>query len=789
MRKSLFVIFIILALSGLSFRTGLADGIIIPDPPICDPCPVPSPMVQLSIRYHHVTVSIKDQLAITRVDQVFFNPNDWEVEGDYVFPIPKGAAVSNFTLWIDGQPVEGEILDAETARQTFEQIVSTMRDPALLEYADQDTVRARIYPIPPHVERRIEIQYSQVLTSDNGLVQYLYPLGTEKFSREPLESVSVTVDIESASPIRAVYSPSHEISLFRESDYKVAAGYEEQDILPDQDFSLIYSLGESEAFHLLTYREEFDRIDSDGFFLLLLAPSLQGANRPIPKDVIIVMDQSGSMEGEKFEQAQAAVSFVLHHLNQGDRFNIIAFSTGVDLFSRGLSSTTEINQALTWVDLLRAAGSTDINRALLDAVSFVEPERSTYVIFLTDGLPTVGEVDSVKIVENLRRQAPENLRLFVFGVGYDVDTYLLDSLAQEQHGISSYVVPGENLDEVISSFYNKVSSPVMTNLKLDFGDLLTKEIYPNPLPDLYQGSQIAVVGRYIDGGMEDVFLRGSVDGVPQELIYPDQIFILGSAKGDGPEASIPGLWATRKIGYLLAQIRLNGPDDEIIEEIVELSIRYGIVTPYTSYLVTEPSMLGIEEQERIVSEEIQRFNDLAGMPTFGESAVEQAAGQNSMANAEAAPGKPKEASGKVRKIGSWTFVNSDGIWTDTRFDPSSMKTTKIEFLSEEYTSLHRKNPQLAKVFALGPQVIVIFGDAVYEITNSGSIEAENPISTQEDIQTFATDEIPQPTEMVTDQSSPSTSTLMPCWGGLIITMLPMLAIGYLRIRNAKERRN
>ena len=786
MRKSLLVMIISLALSGLSFRGGLADGIIIPDPPICDPCPVPTPMVQLSIRYHHVTVSIKDQLAITHVDQVFFNPNEWEVEGDYVFPIPKGAAVSNFTLWIDGQPVEGEILDAETARQTYEKIVSTMRDPALLEYADQDAVRARIYPIPPHGERRIELQYSQVLTSDNGLVQYLYPLGTEKFSREPLESVSVTVDIGSASPIRAVYSPSHEISIFRESDFKVAAGYEQQDILPDQDFSLVYSLGESEAFHLLTYREEIDRKDPDGFFLLLLAPSLQGANRPIPKDVIIVMDQSGSMEGEKFEQAQAAVRYVLEHLNQEDRFNIIAFSTGVDLFSRGLSSTAEINQATTWVEQLKAAGSTDINRALLDAVSFAEPERSTYVIFLTDGLPTVGEVDSDKIIENLRRQAPENLRLFVFGVGYDVDTYLLDSLAQEQHGISSYVVPGENLDEVISSFYIKISSPVMTNLALDFGEMLTREIYPNPLPDLYQGGQIAVVGRYTDGGVEDIVLRGSVDGATQEIIYPDQEFIEGSVFEDGPEANIPGLWATRKIGYLLAQIRLNGPDDEIIEEIVELSIRYGIVTPYTSYLVTEPSILGVEEQERIVSEEIQRFNDLAGMPTFGESAVEQAAGQNSMANAEAAPGKPEEASGIVRKIGSWTFVNADGIWTDTRFDPSSMNTSKIEFLSEEYTSLHRSSPQLARVLALGQQVIVVYGDTVYEITISGSTDIEIPISTQEDLQPFATDENPEPTELVADQSSNSTSALMPCWGGLIITMLPMLTLGYLRIRYAKE---
>ena len=220
MRKILAALFVLVVISGLSFQIGKADGIIIPDPPICDPCPIPLPMSQLTIRYHHVTVTIKDQVAITSVDQVFYNPNDWEVEGDYVFPVPKGASVSNFTLWIDGEPVQGEILDAETARQTYEQIVASMRDPALLEYADQDAFRARIYPIPAKGERRIEIQYSQVLTSENGLVQYLYPLGTEKFSQEPLESVSVTVDIESKSPIRAIYSPSHKVSISRFRCYR-----------------------------------------------------------------------------------------------------------------------------------------------------------------------------------------------------------------------------------------------------------------------------------------------------------------------------------------------------------------------------------------------------------------------------------------------------------------------------------------------------------------------------------------------------------------------------------------
>jgi Ca-activated chloride channel family protein len=251
-------------------------------------------------------------------------------------------------------------------------------------------------------------------------------------------------------------------------------------------------------------------------------------------------------------------------------------------------------------------------------------------------------------------------------------------------------------------------------------------------------------------------------------------------------SQIPSLWATRKIGYLLQQIRLNGPDKEIIDEIVQLSIRYGIVTPYTSYLVTEPSMLGMEEQERIVSEELQKFNDLATMPTFGREAVEQAEGQNSLANADSAPTTPNEAQGKVRTIGSRTFINSDGVWIDTRFDPQRMETIDVSFLSEQYFSLVRNQPQLAKVFALGPEVIVISGDTIYEIINDASGNGPTLISTQ--IIDQPTPTYPDPDQDFHEANQPETTSgsLLPCWGGLIITMLPMITIGIVRIRRQNK---
>jgi len=779
-KKMLLVISAVMSAAALFYVPAKADGIIIPEPPICEPCPIPSPMSQLEIRYHHVTVTIDDQIATTHVDQVFYNPNDWDVEGVYVFPIPVDATVSDFILWMDGKPVQGEVLDADQARQIYEEIISTLRDPALLEYADMGALKASVFPIPPLDERRIELEYTQALTAENGLVRYIYPLGTEKFSIEPLENVSITVNVTAKQPIRAVYSPSHPISISRESDYQILAGYEQQNVLPDQDFALFYSIGQSEAFHLMTFRDRSDLEDPDGFFLLLLAPAIQESVRAIPKDVLIVLDRSGSMEGEKFEQAQQAVRHILNKLNPEDRFNLVTFSTGVEMYANNLQPVSEEDDAIHWLNRLRAEGSTDINRALLEAVYLVDSERPTYLIFLTDGLPTVGEVESDKIIANLNESSPGNLSLFAFGVGYDVDTYLLDSLAQAQHGNSTYVVPGEPLDEILSAFYNKISAPVLTDLQLNFDNLLTSDIYPYPLPDLFIGSQIAVVGRYRKGGTYDVILSGLVNGSRHNFAFPDKEFEKRSPDLEDSISSLPSLWATRKIGYLLQEVRLKGPDREIIDEIVRLSIRYGIVTPYTSYLVTEPLPLGAEEQERIASEEFNKFNDQATLPTFGRKAVEEAEGQSSLANADAVASAPIEALGKVRTIGSHTFILSDRVWIDTMYEPDQMEVIEINFLSNEYFSIAKDQPKLAAAFALGSQVIVVSGNQAFQV-----IDGESPI--EQPAQT------PLPTTINVDQSTPpmddpgtdqpdptqpntSGNQSLPCWGGLLITLLPMMTL-------------
>ncbi len=717
------VLFVLIFLGSNAFPVQ-ADGIIIPIPPCerdiqCPPLPEPLPMRQLEIRYHHVTVKIDDQLATTHVDQVFFNPSSAPIEGTYLFPLPKDAVVSNFMLWVDGQPVEGKVLSVEEARKIYQDTVNQMRDPALLEYADRGAVQARIYPISPQGERRIELEYNQVLTADNGLVGYQYPLNTEKFSTVPLQDLSISVTIHAAQPIRAVYSPSHPVTVNRVDEFSASASFEASQVRPDSDFFLYYSIGESQAFHLLTYRDPADPQEPDGFFLALLAPKPDVAQTVTPKDMILVLDRSGSMQGEKFTQAQSALRYILKHLNPEDHFNLISFSSSVQAFSSEMQPASDVAQGLAWVDRLSAEGSTDINRALLEASSMADKERPTYLIFLTDGLPTTGETDRGKILANFTQSAPASLRLFAFGVGYDVDTNLLDGLTQAHHGAVTYVRPGDALDEILSSFYGRISTPLLTDIALDFGGLSTYDVYPQPLPDLFLGSQIVVVGRYRLGGTFDVSLTGNAAGSPQTFRFTKQAFAQSNTGANQALDSLPRLWATRKIGTLLSQIKLNGPSKEIIDQIVRLSIRYGIVTPYTSYLVSEPSALGAEAQQRIAD---NAFNQLQAAPpaaASGQAAVQKSADQGSMAGAGAPQSAPASAQDKVRIVGNHAFVLTDGVWIDTAYDPKQ-PTIKVAFLSGDYFALAASRPDLAAAFALGSRLIAMADGKAYEVVDQGA---------------------------------------------------------------------
>ncbi|MFZ2536643.1 MAG: VIT domain-containing protein, partial [Methanothrix sp.] len=510
-----------------------ADGIIIVDPP-------PGVDVRLdqslAIKYHHVDIQIKDQVATTRVDQVFVNDNPWAAEGTYIFPLPQGAAVSDFVMWVDGKAVHGEILEADEARTIYDDVVRRMKDPALLEYVGRKALKASVFPIPPGEERKIELEYSQILPVENGLVHYIYPLSTERFSSRPLEDLVVRAQIESREPLKAVYSSRHEVSIDREDDYHALLGLEQSDVLPDRDFELFYTISsEKIGLNLLSFKEE----GQDGFFLLLAAPDVKvNEEEIVVKDIILVLDTSGSMQGEKMDQAKEAARYVLDHLNPLDRFAIVSFATTTRSFSPSLQPASQADKGKDFLDRLEAMGSTDINRAMIEAVGLAEEVRPTTLIFLTDGLPTEGVTVTGAILDNVAREAPDNVRIFSFGVGDDVDTDLLDQISLDHGGASTYVRPGEEIDEEVSAFYRKVKIPILSDLSLDWGDIIVDQVYPQRIPDLFAGSQLILLGRYREGGPVKIILKGMVNQEERSYTYEDLSF----RKEDGDDF-IPRLWA------------------------------------------------------------------------------------------------------------------------------------------------------------------------------------------------------------------------------------------------------
>ncbi|MAS34816.1 MAG: hypothetical protein CL610_12470 [Anaerolineaceae bacterium] len=749
MKRKLFLLTILAVL--LSGVTSVSAQIVVPPPGgvFTDPN-------WLKIDYHRVNIDIENQIATTSVDMQFTNQGESLAEGTFIFPLPKGAAVDQLTMWVDGQAIDAKILQADEARGIYDRIVRQYRDPALLEYIGNDVIQANVFPIPPGDKRRIEIAYSQVLEVDNGLINVTYPMNATGSRR--IDEMSISVNVRGNDAISSIYSPSHNVAISRAQDTDTAfrAGFESYNYLPDADFSLFYGIASDTInLNLLTYRES---ASEDGFFMLLVQPPLTvEAENIIPRDIIVVLDQSGSMDGEKWDQARKAAAYVLDNLNPEDRFNVVLFSTGWRIYSRGMETPAQAQGAIDWINGQEAVGGTDINGALTTALDMVG-ERPAAVLFLTDGLATEGETASQRILENLENAAPANARIFTFGVGNDVDTFLLDSIVEAHRGTGSYVRPGESIDEKVASLYNKINAPVLTDVELAFDDdIITEWTYPDTLPDLFAGEQLTLVGRY-RGSADDIAIRltGTVDNTAQTFTYSGNEF---PARAGG-EPFIAQLWATRRIGDLLSEIRLKGENRELVDSVVSLSVRYGIITPYTSFLIEEDDILSQAGRDRAMTEFAEEAQILADTTT-GASAVDaasttldlqaaQAPIQNNFryaspsdgggagglmlpltptAQGTAAPGntfydaddeaaaEPAESVNPIQTVAGKTFILQSGVWTDTTFAPDTMETVKIEFLSDAYFDLLTEQPQLGAYLALGERVIVVVDGTAYEITS------------------------------------------------------------------------
>ncbi|MEN9574203.1 MAG: hypothetical protein RL514_2058 [Verrucomicrobiota bacterium] len=575
-------------------------------PPVVTIPPRPMPPVRsfspIEISYHKVTARIADQVATTTIEQQFYNPNGTRLEGTFLLPVPRGAQLNRFTMEIDGKKVDAELLAADKARRIYEDIVRSMRDPALLEYIGQDVFRVRIFPFQPNERKRVTLSYTQVLKADAGLLNYIAPLNTAKFSAKPLQNVSLKVELAGARPLKAVWSPSHAVELKRDGGGKATVGFEARDVRPDADFQLFFAFEASElGANLLTHKVPGE----DGYFLLLASPdAAQPKGRSVPKDVCFVIDTSGSMAGGKLEQAKKALAFCVENLNDTDRFEVLRFSTEVEpLFGEVLTaSDANRKRATEFIKGLKPLGSTAIDDALRKALALFPARvagaaRTPTIIFLTDGRPTIGVTDENSIFKNVRAANAGQTRIFCFGIGTDVNTHLLDRITEETKAFSTYVLPEEDLEVKLSGFFSKIKDPALANLQLTCPEgLRVTKLYPSPLPDLFKGEQLVLAGRFAGEAKGKLVIEGSVAGEARKFSY-DVDFRAASREHE----FIPRLWATRRVGYLLDEIRLRGENAELKEEVTELARKYSIVTPYTAWLIVEDeAKRGVAMERRLL---------------------------------------------------------------------------------------------------------------------------------------------------------------------------------------------
>lgn len=692
----------------------MAQGRIVP------PRPSPMPMEE-PVRLTAVDADIVVDAGIARITlrQTFTNPGSRPAEGDYLFVLPGEAQVSDFKLSSENGNLTGRVLDAGAARRIYEEIVRSLRDPALLEFQDHGLFTARLFPIPPGGERELTLSYAQVLPLEGG--QYRLVLPIRQSGQVEIERFHLTATLRHSGGVGTVYSPTHDLRVDRGGDGTVTVSVEANPVAGQTDLLLFHRPADRRGLDagLLSYRPRNDR---DGWFAFMATPAAEDRQwTAIPRDISFVLDVSGSMNGDKIRQAREALRYCLRTLSPADRFALTAFSSTVTSFADTLRpvDVESVANAEAFIDGLDASGGTNIEAALSAALGGLRlgPERLSSIVFLTDGLPTEGETDIATLLNTLTKANPGGVRIFTFGVGYDVNTWLLDRLAGDSRGSANYVRPEEDIETSVSAFFAKIGNPFLADPRVDFGRLAVYDVFPVALPDLYAGQRVLVLGRYRAPGSGPVALSGRRGDRAARWDCPVTL-----AEREGENDFIAILWANRKVAHLLDQIRRNGESDELVTAVRELGIEYGIVTPYTSYL--------IEEQEREERQaRVQQRTAGSGTRSLmrgGDTAMDEEVRAMGSAGAAAASAAPQAASGKqsvlysrarkklaevdvsdrvlqvVQRIEGRRFQLRNGVWVEAGLEDRKADR-RIAFLGAEYFALSQE-PDMGAILALGDRV-------------------------------------------------------------------------------------
>ncbi len=627
--------------------------------------PRPTPENLIRLESLSVDAEIENSVAQVVVSQTFNNTGSTTLEASFVFPIPYDGAVDSLTFLVEGKEFAGELLDAGEARKRYEAIVRENRDPALLEWVGTGLYQTSVFPIPPGQARTVELRYTQLLRQQDGLTEFFFPTKCARQSAAPGKT-SFAARIVGTTEIKNVYSPTFDLQIERVANNVVKTTCVLENEAPSHDFRLFFDQNADElSAKILSYRPN---PNEDGYFLLLASPKIvsQQTERPT-KTVVFTLDVSGSMSGAKIEQARESLKFVLSRLNDGDKFNVVLFGTDVRSFSEKLRTVDAASrsEALAFVDGVRSRGSTNIEDALNVSFAQLAQDDSAnpkYLFFFSDGEPTTGETNEMKLAQ-LAREKNDGARFFSFGLGYDVNSRLLDRFVRDGRGQGEYVKPNEDIEERVAALYNRVEAPIFTDVEFAFqlkenaeAQYFTNQIYPTGKMDLYAGEQLVVVGRYAKSGPVAIKANGKIDGGDVAFSFEGSF---ATTSVDSTYAFVERLWATRRVGEIVDRLDLDGPNDELMNELLELSKKHGIMTPYTAFLADDSVALdATAENARRAAGNFRRLaSQTSNMSGFAQRSMKQSfrgaanlAAESAVADEMAMAAAPAPSSSAAKRL-------------------------------------------------------------------------------------------------------------------------------------------
>jgi Ca-activated chloride channel family protein len=700
--------------------------------------PVPEHAPHCRVTAIGLNILIEDQISSTTMEMTITNPSGRPQEAQLLIPTPDGATIRSLEYDGVGPEPTAKVLRREEARGIYNAIVNRLRDPALVEFAGYNLIRTSAFPIPAGGSQKLKLTYEQVLAADGQRVDYFFPRSESLDAGAGSAAWTVAATIKSKRPISTVFSSSHEIMTERLGPGHVLVKLAASAAANPGSLRLSYLLGKQEddapAATLLAYPDPKSEGGQGGYFLLIAGLPPAGGHGPdrqaLKREVTVVIDRSGSMQGAKIKQVRLAANQIIEGLEDGEFFNIIDYSDTINSYAeKPVAKTAETAKtAHSYINALQANGGTNIHDALLEALRPQPPEGTIpLVLFLTDGLPTVGTTGEAAIREAAKKGNKFERRIFSFGVGFDVNAPLLTGLSRGSRGASTFVLPEEDVEVKVSQVFRRLAGPVLAAPTLTATDgaggiaaRAVRDVMPAEIPDLFDGDQLVVMGRYtgqeLYGGKLRVRLQGNYFGRARTFDFAFDV-----SNATTRNSFVPRLWATARIGALVEQIRLSGadspgarPDDsktkELVDEIVRLSTEYGILTEYTAFLATERAdfrtMDGLSDTARGTI----RLRAMGGRE--GRGAVNQELNATRMAAAKAAPsggagGERMQLSGEskaqsyydenmkkvevhnVQQVADQTLFFRKDRWVDARIlaKENEAPDQTVEFGSPEYAAL------------------------------------------------------------------------------------------------------